>query len=287
MVIFLLIQCHLTVRASSQEEECYSNARGKNFVIAFPDNYAAYQSVYNLIIFVVSFNPVETRIRLSSKHILSNGSNYVQEISIPPNGYQNIVVPREFEVVGAQRSFKVIEIQANYEISAFAFHSEPYTLDSFLSIPIEDLGSQYVVATYDGYSLFTLIGTKDGTTVTAKLKAALYFEGNVYYSGDIITIQLSYLEVVQVTSLYDLTGTIINSDKPIAVLSGNPCRNTPGSYCDVLIDNNIPVTSWGMNHYFSSPGNQSSISRYRMIAYFNDTRFTIDGNEVTLESGDF
>jgi hypothetical protein len=47
----------------------------------------------------------------------------------------------------------------------------------------------------------------------------------------------------------DLTGTVITSDKPIAVFGSNPCLNVPWSrpYCDHVEEQIFPFTTWGKN----------------------------------------
>lgn len=47
----------------------------------------------------------------------------------------------------------------------------------------------------------------------------------------------------------DLTGTVITSDKPIAVFGSNPCLNVPWSrpYCDHVEEQIFPFATWGKN----------------------------------------
>jgi hypothetical protein len=52
----------------------------------------------------------------------------------------------------------------------------------------------------------------------------------------------------------DLTGTVITSDKPIAVFGSNPCLNVPWSrpYCDHVEEQVFPFATWG-KHFVAIP----------------------------------
>ena len=73
----------------------------------------------------------------------------------------------------------------------------------------------------------------------------------------------------------------------MAVFSGNECVSTPGSACDTLTEQLVPVKSWGKEHIYTSAQDTDS-NIYRIVAYFTGTNVTIPGlaNQV-LNAGDF
>ena len=120
-----------------------------------------------------------------------------------------------------------------------------------------------------------------------QLNAAITYEGSSYISGDILTLNVSRLEVVQITSGGDLTGSIISSDYPIGVINGHSCFRFGVGGCDYFVEQSIPVSSWGRRHFYSATGVQTGAAKYRMVAFYNDTSFTVNNNNITLDSGEF
>ena len=175
----------------------------------------------------------------------------------------------------------------------YAIHLEPYTTDGYLAIPVENLGTQYVVATYQstrsGFNtLFAIFTTMSSTNVTVQLTNQVTYEGIDYFRGDTLTLELNEYEAVQIQSSggdfsdNDLTGSIVNSNNPIAVISGHQCANSPGSACDVILEQSIPVNSWGNKHFYSNPPHVSDYSRFRLISYYGNTTVTLNKSDTIV-----
>ena len=267
----------------SSQRKCKSNVLGKNFVMGFPDNYGSLESNIELHILLVSFNTEPTEVKLSSKFLLSDGTTFGSIVQLQPGDYKRVVVPSELEIIGSVKSYKTILIDSDYKISVYVIHLEDYTTDGYLAIPVENLGNQYVVATYqitNGWStLFAIFATVDNTVVTVQLTTEVTYEGINYFRGDTLTLELNEYEAVQIQSNAasldnDLTGSIVNSNNPIALISGHQCANSPGSTCDVILEQSIPVNSWGNTHFYSNPPHVSDYSLFRVISYYNNTVVT-------------
>ncbi len=71
------------------------------------------------------------------------------------------------------------------------------------------------------------------------------FEGQTYSSGDMINFTVNNLEAVQIQTLDGgtMTGTIIQTDKPVSAFTGHICTATPGSACDTVTEQLVPVKS--------------------------------------------
>ena len=296
--LFCVISITIFIGSVSTQNECNSNVLGKNFVIGFPDNYGLIEPNIELHILMVSFNTELTEVKLSSKFLLNDSTPFGRVIQLQPGGYERVVIPSELEIIGSVKSDKTIIIESDYKISVYAIHLEPYTTDGYLAIPVENLGNQYVVATYQSTStgwntLFAIFATVDSTVVTVQLTTEVTYEGINYFRGDTLTLELNQYEAVQIQSNAtsfldnDLTGSILDSNKPIAVISGHQCANSPGSACDVILEQSIPVNSWGNTHFYSNPPHVSDYSRFRVISYYDNTVVVLNGtNTVVLGPGE-
>ena len=142
-------------------------------------------------------------------------------------------------------------------------------------MPTTTLGKTYVVATRlnPGKSRDEvnagIISQRDATEVTIILKTKGYFSylGSNYTSGQSFTITLAKLETFHLIHNNDLSGTIITSSYPVAVLSGSPCEHVESVFCDHLVSFLLPVTKWG-KEYILAPAMdfRSAGEIYRVFA---------------------
>lgn len=89
----------------------------------------------------------------------------------------------------------------------------------------------------------------------------------------------------------DVTGSIITSDKPIAVFGGNRCTFVPTQFfaCDHLIEQLPPTNTWGREFVTMPLVTGTTVGdRFRFLAQTDGTEVTIDGEVVaTLNRGQF
>ena len=87
----------------------------------------------------------------------------------------------------------------------------------------------------------------------------------------------------------DLTGTLIESDRPVAVAYGNICTNIPGTtaFCDHIFEVAHPVRSWGTSALVANLPNRAGGSIYRVAASEDGTEVSLDGVvQATLDRGE-
>ncbi|XP_071804821.1 sushi domain-containing protein 2-like [Asterias amurensis] len=269
---------------------CSGISRGTHFIVGFTDNFQDTDlSSRELFILVVAFNNQQTTsVTISSKHQVG-GKPFTETFDVDQSGFKQVRVPVELTMADTDRSFKTIDISATNEVSAYGLMYQDFTTDAFLGIPTNNLGMQYVVITptrsRSGH--FAIIGTDtDSTNVQVTMQGTATFEGRSYSRGDILSFTLSYQEAVQIQSADDLTGSIIQADKPIAVFSGSECESNPSSYCDTLTEQLVPVKSWGQEHIYTA-SRSTDRNQYYIVSYFPGTNVSIPYLEtLTLNAGD-
>lgn len=93
-------------------------------------------------------------------------------------------------------------------------------------------------------------------------------------------------------ALEDLTGTIIESDHPIAVFAGVRCVDIPAGYaaCDHIVEQMIPTATWGKDFdTFPFMPRLNGLGDFlRILASVDGTVVTINGTTVgTINRGEF
>ena len=200
---------------------------------------------------------------------------------------------------------KGIQIISTVEVAIYAI--EGATLvnygDVIPVIPVINSAKEFVVQSYETKSKvlksrFIIVGTEDLTDVNITLKIAS--PGNVTYNniafknGDTIYITLNELQTFYAyVYANDLSGSLIESNKPIAVFSGSDCVHIPTHLrppCDLIQSQMIPVNLWGYEYIV--PPIYPSQCHVRTFAFYNDTRIFVKWNfalssNITLNQGEF
>ena len=170
--------------------------------------------------------------------------------------------------------------------------------DAALGLPIDTMNTEYFVVTafsnivQQDRAQFTVVAGFDNTDVTITPSRAL---AGGFTAGTPFTISLNRGEgfLGQSTSSGtngDLTGTLIQSTRPVGMTNGNLCTNvlpTAGA-CDHVFEVAQPVQSWGQSIPVANLPNRAGGSVYRIIAATDSTSVTQDGVSIgALNRGDF
>ena len=291
-ILLTLALCQDEGQILSNQPQCYGISRGKHFILGFTDNINDGNTPSReLSILVVAFNNNQqaTSVTISSKHQVQ-GRPFQESFVVDAGGFKRVNIPVELTMTNTERSFKTLDISASSDVSAYGLMYQDYSTDGFLGIPTNNLGMQYVVVTPTAGRLpshFAVIGTDDSTLVRVTLQGFVTFEGQPYNKGKVLSFVVNKLEAVQIQGTRDLTGSIIQADKPVAVFSGSECENNPRSACDTLAEQLVPVKSWGQMHIYTASQNTDN-NQYYIVAYFSGTVVTIPGfANQTLDAGEF
>jgi hypothetical protein len=186
-----------------------------------------------------------------------------------------------------------------------------YTNDASLLLPTRALTGHYIVATRDNWqahgspdrSRWVLGGfaavvgvdpNAEGTRVTVRLRAAVS-AGTSVAAANADTTQTYNLRQGDVLQLLgaladeDLTGTVIESDHPVAVFTGHDCTNVPATRvaCDHLEEQLLPSATWGRRYAITQPRlrGPSEPYRVRLVAQRAGVRYEFDGIAPPPECG--
>ncbi|HET9136798.1 MAG TPA: IgGFc-binding protein, partial [Candidatus Kapabacteria bacterium] len=160
------------------------------------------------------------------------------------------------------------------DLSVYFLSRALHTSDGMYCIPTTGWGTEYVVASYNGYpvnsaigdlpSEFCVVANQDNTYVTitptydirgtGPTNIAIHPKGQPFSQllnkGECVQYQTT-TEVVDGT---DLTGTFVSATKPVGVIGASVCPNIPvgDPACDHILDMLPPIRTWAKN-YFTAP----------------------------------
>ena len=210
---------------------------------------------------------------------------------------KNIIynVPQKLRIVNNGTYRNGIEIKATNDIAVTVFVIDTSSdADGYLALPTNVLGQKYVIATLQTSSIseFTVIACHDNTTVKMKLRmsnGSFIYDGFTYSNGNTLTVTLDKLGTSQVFHDYDLSGTIVTSNKPIAIISGNMHGRTLSTdHTDKLESFLLPATLWGKEFLLSTVGAKDAGDLFKIFAIDSDTEVHKENTKIaTLDPGDF
>lgn len=181
---------------------------------------------------------------------VTNPNGTAKDYSAPPN-QATIINLEPLNIEGAGVTNKAWHLKSNLPIVAFQFNPlenvEVFSNDASLLLPSSSLGKKYIGMSWPhiGYngdqqdlsSNLVIVAVEEGeTNVTIKSTARLISGGGIPVTSAGGTAQLKMTKG-QVANLLaadrygDLSGSLIDSDKKIAVFGGHVCATAPISRC--------------------------------------------------------
>ncbi|MEW6161281.1 MAG: HYR domain-containing protein, partial [Verrucomicrobiota bacterium] len=138
---------------------------------------------------------------------------------------------------------------------------------------------------------FALVATEDGTTVF--IRPSVETEGHA--AGVVYTLTMNRGETYQLRNRNDapadLSGTLVASDKPIAVFGSHQCANLPSNntfFCDYLVEHLVPIERAGTLFFAVPLKNRTNGDTYRFWALADDTVVRVNGVVVaTIDRYEF
>jgi len=291
LMIFLFFFCAES-KAFGDDERCHRSTEGKEFWFGFMEGRNDNGNVHYIEITVTareetSFSVFigKSVVAFDTRTVLANNS---VQIRIPLN---------LAEATGSESiQEKGIHLVAENPVNVYALNWDRNSADVAVIYPVPSLGNEYFAMCYTPNvhnrpvhgrnSEFLIVASEDNTTVN--ITPSVVTDGG---NPDEVTfpITLNKGEVFQVQSLNqrnlagqgDLTGSYIESDKPVAVYSGNFSTTVPSetdmSGYDHLFEQIPPVQTWG-REYYAVPLRTRMADRYRIMAA-KDSTVVLVGNQ--------
>lgn len=201
---------------------------------------------------------------------------YFQTLTVRNKEVKKVNFDHGISGVGTELSNKGIYVQSDNEITVYAVNKASATTDAFVVFPIDTLGDEYYVITWNERSQFMIIATEDNTEVTitvGRSGTSIIFNGHVYNPGMSLTFTMNQFQTFHAFGgLHsDYSGTYITSSKVIAVFSGSQCNRIGPGACDHLISQMTPVETFGNNFVTINMASCSSPVNFKIVVSENDT----------------
>lgn len=200
-----------------------------------------------------------------------------------------------------------VKITALDEVAVFGMNHKRFSTDAFMALPTDVLGTEYRIMSYpmsdagqgsEMPSQFMVIGVEDGTNVTIVPKSRTMRGQPANVPFDIV-LNKGDVYLVQ-SSLFggeDLTGSLVESDRAIAVISGHERAAIPegaklydGSSPsrDHLVEQLPPVSAWGDSAFVVPNATAGRPDVVRILSSEDGNEIRINGTLVaTLAAGQF
>lgn len=317
----------MIVSAFAVNAEEFPDSKGRDFWLSYMPNWhnqedqvatdPLLQREHQLYVFIGAERP--TRGRVTWRR--NDGSEVVDTFAITDvrnivslsKFYQNIelrginasgsgnlnYVSTQNETVALQS----VHVEAEDDVTVYALNQATLTSEAFMVLPTDALSDDYMVVAYNSDvrtngttpngtstpSQFVVVATEDSTTVQITPSVPTVLNRTRKTVTVILDKGESYLVQADPRSgaTNDLTGTVVRSDRPIAVFGGQQRAIVPiqevqnlGSR-DCLIEQMTPIRTWGKSAYvtpFARASNELNVGTdlYRVIAAFDSTEVYVD-----------
>ncbi|XP_053390884.1 IgGFc-binding protein-like, partial [Mercenaria mercenaria] len=251
LIVFLWKMC----AGSSQCPEVASSI-GSEFVFGIPSvaGNAASTSVY---VHITPLLVTVARVRITAPYINFDKSFTIQN-------YTRLVLNNSLIQTEQGRHFKGIEVLSDVNISVSIFVGYPHNTEGFLALPVSALSTRYVAASYRPYasnSELLIAGVYSDTDIRVKYPDGIKS----------VNTTLRKFETYQIFSS-DVSGAVVTSNKPVAVISGAGYSQIPygtGDY-NYIVEQMIPTKYW-TNKYIVPPIYPHNYFLVRIFAKENNT----------------
>lgn len=188
-----------------------------------------------------------------------------------------------------------VHITSGEPVSVYGMSYQSNSAGAFVALPTSALGTRYRALAYPTNvqpyaSRVMVVGTQAGTTVTVTPQGIVGSRpAGVPYTisldaGQVYTVSAG----AKVAGSNDVTGTLVTSDRPVAVFAGNDCGLIgSGGGCDQQIEQMVPTVAWGTRFFPVRFAKTSGGDPIRVVADTTGTVVRIDGTVVaTLAAGE-
>ena len=225
------------------------------------------------------------------------GLAFTSPFTVTPGTVTSVIIPSSAQVTTSDSIGNLgIHVVSAAEVTVYGLNRIQATTDAFLGLPTDILGTEYINLGYKNTDIvnasqFGIVATQNSTavTITPTVTTGSRTAGVPY----LITLNQGQTYQLRNTNSApaDLTGSIIQSDKPIAVFGGHQCANIPNGNtfaCDHVVEQLPPTSTWGQAFLTVPLATRINGDTFRVLASQNGTEVRINGSlVVTLNRGQF
>jgi len=212
------------------------------------------------------------------------GLGFSSPFAVTPGTVTSVALPLAARASGSDVVATLgVRVAAGADIVVYGLNQRQATTDAFLGLPIDILGTEHIVLGFEALttgidSEFLIVGVQDGTTVTITPSIST----GIRVAGVPYQITLDRFDTYQLKSdlaAEDVSGSIVQSDLPVAVFGGGQCVNVPIaiSACDHIVEQLPPTETWGVSFLTVPLATRTAGDLFRVIARDAGTEVRIDG----------
>ncbi|MFA7326658.1 MAG: T9SS type A sorting domain-containing protein [Candidatus Kapaibacterium sp.] len=274
------------------------NSEGREFYVVFPVNDTPELKVLDMAVFLTSRTDTWVSITRNDFSVEFNYEVKAGETFVFSLNYDSI--KRNIEVKESEKILdKTLKISARDPISVFVFSDKSVSAEGYKAIPTEYWSDQYIHNCFYDFnearewgSGFSVIAKEDNTDIVINVRDGA--NGKEGYGetvsgrkhGDVIKVTLNEGEVYTVQGngktrgTFDLSGSHINSDKPVGVVSYHTRAMIPSTEVqtgrDYLIEMLPAINTWGKKYVSLELDRDKEKGDYfRVVASKNNTTLSV------------
>lgn len=294
-IFFLFLSISLSQSQNDELPELGANNFGNEFLISMPPNLNSFNESQRKDINFIIYSPFkcEVFIEVPSK-------TYLEKVIIEPYSAKSVLLDSKFAQAISRNGFDPLRTDFLILNGAIRFKSSsPFALvvlsdfeetsDAILALPTEQLGNKYIISSWQDLSTDDNVYSNLPSTVTITAhnddtKVVFTYGGKplendinmINFAGTKVTKTLDKGDVWLIPSELDygdLSGSIVESSKPISVISSNQCANIPegNETCDYIANFEIPIKYWGKHYLISKFSMKKKMPIVRVFASEDST----------------
>ncbi|HYM20970.1 MAG TPA: choice-of-anchor D domain-containing protein [Candidatus Kapabacteria bacterium] len=297
--------------------QAFKDNTGKEFYVAFGENQGGGEDDNLMQLYLTSKTNTKA-------HIEVTALGFTDDVTITPGQITTIDLPSgksgQTVEISSQRGQEEtllhgmsVHITADDKITVYGMNHKTYSTDAFLAFPVDVVGTEYLTMNYPSNSSaypfdqqvpgeFWVVAVNDSTNVTITPKAQT-MKGVA--AGSPIQLLMNKGDVYLVEGVSndpknDLTGSLIESDEPVALFSGHVRATIPENAVNLsrggsmagsrnhLVEQLPPVSAWGDSVLIIRYQATDLPDLVRVIAAEDDDTIKVNGIvSKVLQRGDF
>lgn len=294
LILFLLLSISYSVFSQENANE------GKRFLITFPQNTSLYSSRDYKYMGLTIESKTGAKVKVSFPH-----TSNIMQFTLDANDSYTMDCTQFFgnllqveDISDGIISDKVFEITSDDYISVSIISSKGYSSDGYLAYPVSEWGNNYIHnslyhftgSSQSGYRVLssgcTIIAQADNTNIKILLKGRGIgtTESGNFKIGDTINVTLNegraytFKTRALKSNNFDLSGSLITSDKPIGVISFHERtlipQVSPKEGMNFLVEMMQPLSNW-KKKYVSIDFGRDFGDFFRVLPLKDNTHLTI------------